>query len=83
MSTVHEIEQAIQGLAPEDFAALRQWFASLEADQWDRQIEQDVAAGKLNRFADEALRDLAEGHALTYEAPCQPTFLGLLSCLAG
>ena len=61
MSTVHEIERAIQALGPEDFAALRDWFAALDADRWDRQFEQDVAAGKLKRFADEALRDLAEG----------------------
>jgi len=61
MSTVHEIEQAIRTLRPEDFAALRDWFAAFEADLWDRQIEQDVVAGRLKRFADEALRDLAEG----------------------
>ena len=61
MSTVHEIEQTIHTLGPEDFATLRDWFAAFEADLWDRQIEQDVAAGRLKRFADEALRDLAEG----------------------
>jgi len=61
MSTVHEIEQAIRTLGPDDFATLRDWFAAFEADLWDRQIEQDVAAGRLKRFADEALRDLAEG----------------------
>jgi len=61
MSTVQQIEQAIRTLGPEDFAALRDWFAAFEADLWDGQIEQDVAAGRLKRFADEALRDLAEG----------------------
>jgi hypothetical protein len=61
MSTVHEIEQAIRALGPEDFAALRDWFAAFEADLWDRQLEKDVAAGRLKRFTDEALRDLHEG----------------------
>ena len=35
--------------------------AKLQAKTWDRQLEQDVAAGRLDRFADEALRDLGEG----------------------
>jgi hypothetical protein len=61
MSTVHEIEQAIRNLEPEDLAALRQWFAAFDAEVWDRQMEQDVAAGRLDWLAEEALRDLSEG----------------------
>lgn len=61
MSTVHEIEQAIRNLGQQDLAALRDWFAAFDADIWDRQLEEDVAAGRLNRFAEEALRDLDEG----------------------
>jgi hypothetical protein len=57
MTTVQEIEQAIRALGPEEFAALRDWFAALDAEIWDRQFEQDVAAGRLNRLAEEALRD--------------------------
>jgi hypothetical protein len=61
MSTIHEIEQAIRGLEPQDLAALRNWFAVFDADVWDRQMEEDVAAGRLDRFAEKALRDLDEG----------------------
>jgi hypothetical protein len=61
MSTVDEIEQAIRSLGPQDLAALRQWFAAFDAEQWDRQLEQDVAAGRLDWLAEEARRDLAEG----------------------
>ncbi len=61
MSTVHEIEQAIRNLAPQDLAALRQWFAAFDAEIWDRQLEEDVAAGRLAWLAEEALRDLSEG----------------------
>ena len=61
MNTLHEIEQAIRGLAPPDFAALRDWFAALDADLWDRQWEDDAAAGRLDEFAEEALRDLRDG----------------------
>jgi hypothetical protein len=61
MSTVKEIEQAIRALGPQDLAALRDWFAEFDAEVWDRQFEQDVAAGRLDKFAEEALRDLDEG----------------------
>ena len=61
MSTVHEIEQAIRALEPQDLAALRDWFAVYDAEAWDRQLEQDVAAGRLDRLVREALQDLLEG----------------------
>ena len=61
MSTVQEIEQAIRTLGPEELAALREWFAAFDAELWDRQIEQDVAAGRLDRLAEKALCDLSEG----------------------
>ncbi len=60
-STLHEIEQAIRGLEPQDLAALRDWFATYDAEVWDRQLEQDVASGRLDKLAEEALRDLNEG----------------------
>jgi hypothetical protein len=61
MSTVKEIEQAILNLGPHDLAALRDWFTALDAEIWDRQLEEDAASGKLDRLADEALRDLSQG----------------------
>jgi len=61
MSTVHEIEDAIRKLSEEDFIALRAWFAEFDAAAWDRQFEQDVAEGRLDSLADEALRDAREG----------------------
>jgi hypothetical protein len=61
MNTVEEIERAVRQLSPEELAAFRAWFAEFDAEVWDRQFEQDVAAGRLDRFAEEALRDLREG----------------------
>jgi hypothetical protein len=61
MSTVDEIEDAIRKLPDKELAALRAWFAEFDAAAWDRQFERDVAAGRLDELADEALRDLREG----------------------
>lgn len=61
MSTITEIEQAVQRLGPQELAKFRDWFAEFDAAQWDRQIERDIAAGRLDSLAEEALADLREG----------------------
>lgn len=62
MSSIQEIEQAIRQLSSEDLAAFRSWFIEFDASFWDKQLENDVAAGRLDKLADEALLDLREGH---------------------
>lgn len=61
MSTVQEIQEALRRLSPEELAAFRDWYAEFDAEAWDRQFEEDVAAGRLDHLADEAIRDLREG----------------------
>jgi hypothetical protein len=61
MGTVREIEQAIEQLPPDELAKFRAWFAEFDASEWDRQFEQDVAAGRLDDLANEALSDLRQG----------------------
>ena len=61
MSTIEEIENAVGRLSAEELAAFRAWFAEFDAASWDRQIEQDIAAGRLDALADEALEDLRQG----------------------
>ena len=56
-----EIESAVQKLSPDEMTAFRDWFLTFDAGQWDRQFEQDVAGGRLDALADEAIRDLREG----------------------
>lgn len=61
ISTVQEIESAVRQLPREDLAVFRAWFAEFDACAWDQQFEEDVAAGRLDTLADEALQDLREG----------------------
>lgn len=61
MSTVQDIKQAIEQLPEEDFWKLSEWLIQRHADQWDRQIEEDIRAGKLDKFAEEALREHRDG----------------------
>ena len=61
MSRVSEIEEAVLRLTPAELDAFRTWFAEFDATSWDRQMEGDVAAGRLDALADEALEDLRAG----------------------
>ena len=61
MTSVKEIESALQELPEERLAEFRAWYAEFDAERWDRQIEQDVDSGKLDVFADDALVDFNEG----------------------
>lgn len=64
MGTIEEIKEAIRRLAPADLEAFRAWFAEYDAEAWDRQLEADVAAGRLDRLAEEALIDLQQGRSM-------------------
>jgi len=61
MSTVPEIESAVRALSAQDLAAFRKWFVEFDAGLWDQQFQDDVAQGRLDQLADEALRDLQSG----------------------
>ena len=61
MSTMEEIKESLLQLSPKELAAFRSWFAEFDAGLWDRQLEQDAAAGRLDQLAEEALEDLRGG----------------------
>ena len=61
MSTLVEIEAAIENLPKGDFRQLREWIAERDQGHWDMQLEADVVAGKLDRFAQEAIADFQAG----------------------
>ena len=61
MGDIKAIEKAIEALPPSELAAFRRWFAEFDAASWDRQIDADAAAGKLDELAAEALADFRAG----------------------
>jgi hypothetical protein len=58
---VAQIEEAVRALSSEELTEFRRWFAEFDGALWDRQIEENVAAGRLEALAEEALKDLHEG----------------------
>jgi hypothetical protein len=65
MSTVEQIEAAILKLSPQELSQLADWVLDLDEQRWDEQIEQDVAAGKLDFLAQEALAEFEAGNCRT------------------
>ena len=61
MTTLDEIEIAVSRLPESDLARFRRWFAEFDGQRWDRQIEEDVRAGRLDSLADQALEHLRAG----------------------
>ena len=52
--SIQEIENAVAKLSPQELSAFSIWFEKYVADQWDRQIERDAKAGRLNEALDRA-----------------------------
>ncbi|MGP1387899.1 MAG: hypothetical protein ACTS2F_30460 [Thainema sp.] len=62
MSNLEQIEAAILSLPSSEFEQLRHWFFDLDYERWDEQLEQDIADGKLDALAQEAIAEFKAGH---------------------
>jgi len=55
MRKVEKLENEVQQLNPDELAAFRDWFRRYDSDEWDKEIESDVSAGRLDKLAEEAI----------------------------
>jgi hypothetical protein len=63
MRKLERIEQQIQALSPEELAEFRTWFLEFDWAAWDRELERDVTAGKLDTLMDTAVREHEAGRS--------------------
>lgn len=61
MIKIRELEHTVSNLPEDDLSKFRTWFHKFDAIKWDRQLEGDVRAGKLDRIAQKAIRDFKNG----------------------
>ncbi len=59
--TLKELEKTVSTLLPEQLSHFREWFLTFDAENWDRQFESDVASGRLDSLADDAIREHRDG----------------------
>ena len=55
MTKLEKLENEVQRLNPDELAAFRDWFRRYDSDEWDKEIERDVSAGRLDKLAEEAI----------------------------
>ncbi len=61
MSTVAEIESAIEKLDPKEIRRVGDWLDELRERLFDERIEADAKAGKLDKLMEEAKQDYLAG----------------------
>ena len=59
--SVQEIERAITQLPTPELSQFAAWFEEYQADQWDRQIEADALAGRLDALGEQADQEFEAG----------------------
>lgn len=66
MSTVQEIATAIEQLPRDELFKLADWISSKFGDEWDKEIEEDIKAGRLEDLARQALAEFREGKTTAF-----------------
>jgi hypothetical protein len=61
--SIEEIEKAVAKLPADDLARFRAWFEVFDAARFDARIERDAKGGKLDGFAEDAIKDYRAGRA--------------------
>jgi hypothetical protein len=59
--SIDELQTAVSRLSPEELSRFSKWFQEFLADQWDRQIEDDILAGRLDAAGRRADEDFEAG----------------------
>ncbi len=66
MSTVQEIEMAIQKLKPQEIHEVADWLQELREGVWDQQIDADAKAGRLDKVIAKARAGYRAGKATPF-----------------
>ncbi len=59
--TVEDIQSAASKLSRRELAEFEEWFEEYIDDIWDKQFEEDVKAGRLDKLAEQAMADFDAG----------------------
>jgi hypothetical protein len=61
MNTVQKLEIAVSQLSASELMQFSAWFEEFVADQWDKKIEADILAGRLDAAGQRADDDFLAG----------------------
>lgn len=55
VSSVEQIERAIEQLSPSEFSEIARWVLAQDQKRWDDQMDRDAASGQLDFLREEAM----------------------------
>ena len=61
LSKIDELKTDVEGLSSEEAAELFRWFSERQWESWDKEIEADSEAGRLDFLIREARQEKAKG----------------------
>lgn len=61
MVKVEKLANKVQQLSRDELAVFREWFRKYDSDEWDKEIEEDALAGRLDKLASEAIAEHKAG----------------------
>lgn len=61
--SVEDIENAVAKLPQDQLQQFRAWYEKFDAEAWDKQIDTDAVAGKLDKIAEAAVAEYKAGNA--------------------
>ena len=61
MTAIEELEAAVINLPADKLFQFSQWFEEFMAEQWDKKIEADILAGRLDKIARQVDEDFDAG----------------------
>ncbi len=64
--SVDELQDAISRLSTEELDRLSRWSEEFLADRWDRRIEADIHAGRLDSMSRRADEDFEAGRCTSF-----------------
>ena len=62
MRKAEKLIKEIEKLPEDELRYFSKWFESFENNLWDKEFEEDVASGKLDKIAEEAVKAFKAGH---------------------
>jgi len=60
------LQEEIEKLNHDELAELHEWICERDWDEWDREIAEDSANGRLDEFFEAALREHREGKSTKF-----------------
>ncbi|MFZ4625287.1 MAG: hypothetical protein ACOYNF_13760 [Rhodoferax sp.] len=63
MMIAQELKNTVENLPPDELLEFSEWFEEFMADQWDKKIETDILAGRLDTVGKIADNEFITGRA--------------------